>query len=208
MDRPDLRILLFGLAAAGALVAAVVIAFSALGGSVAFDDFPKRAGQPGEGETYVRSETAHGGAGSSARGDRATGSVGTTAPATGADPVLTDIRTADSRGSGSQSAEGDAGGTDGDSGSDPSPEPPGASPPGSSPTTPSPPGSSPPDSAVPDAPPAPPTETALNGGPLTSAVATLDEAAEEVTGVDPPIDEVTAPVTEPVDEAVAGIAGG
>ena len=216
MDRRDLRLLTLALAAAGALLAAVVIAFSALGGAVAFDDFPQRAGQSSGDETYVRSATTDGGPDSSSRSDRVTVSDGTgrTTAAPDADPVLS-VRSAGSGKSGSESAgaesgtapsdDGETGG--GPGGSDPSTEPPGAPPPGSSPPAPSEPGTSPPDSAVPEAPAAPPTEAALAGGPITSTVTTLDGAAEEVTGVDPPIDEVATPVTEPIDEAVAGIAG-
>jgi hypothetical protein len=209
MDRRETRSILTALGAVVLLVAAAVIAFSSLGGNVGFDSFPERATAPPAGEVHVRGVEASGSEGS-----------GEHAMARDVDPRLEQIggelaktASATGRGASEGASPGSPAGANEDAseGDNPADEPPAAGGQGTEapgepdvfePVEPA------PAEPVPSVPAAtPPTRVGSESGPISGPVETLDEAVGGVTGIDPPLAEVTEPVTEPVEEILEPVAG-
>ena len=198
----DIRVLLPGLLTVAALVGAALVAFSALGGSVGVGVLPESAGKTDKGQNFVLAEGPISGSSDQRSRSRAGGeeAVGASSPATARDGSAS----FDSADDGASAAP-DAGAGADDGGT---PAGPPAGSPGIDPQPIDPQGPSAPAPEVPAEPATPmPSEGKSGGDVLSGTIGTVNETVTGLTGIDPGIDAVAAPVVEPADELVSGLTG-
>lgn len=195
----DIRVLLPGLLSVAALVAAALVAFSALGGSVGVGVLPDSAGRIDRGQNVVLAEGPISGSSDPRSRSRAGGedAVGASSPAAARDGSAS----FDSAGGGDSSAPAPGAGA----GSSPSAPP---ATPGNDPQ-PAPQGPSTPAPEVPAEPAMPmPSEEKSGETLLGGTVGAVNETVTGLTGIDPGVDAVAAPVVEPADELLGDLSGG
>ena len=197
MDRRETRTLLAAAGAVALLVAAALLAFGSLGSTVGFDGFPKRTSAAPEGEVHVRGVrvTAGSSSGSDAP-DAARESDAVAQASADAAPVLAQAGRDERDTPGSVTTETPEGPGDPDPPAPTEPEEPEDVPP------------APADPPVVDPMAPPPTQAADESGLISEPVATLDGVVGGLSGIDPPLAEATAPVTEPVENILAAGTGG
>jgi len=219
-QRPDAavtatRSYIAALGSSVALLGAVVLACAALSGMVGAGGFPEGSGDAGVSQIFVDSETPAADLFAAADplfdAPDAPDAGGTAAAAEqrGTDRGQGQGAGADADGADDPGAENDGAATGTPDAPD-SPDTGGGSPAGDDPAEEPPSDPAPPPAGEPPAQapaPAAPTGGSDEAGPLGTTVEGGDQLVTGVTGSDPGLSEVTAPVTGPVDDVVGGLLG-